>query len=690
MSNTNKTNGTNTYGPGNTNNGLPAPPFKAQTMARPSNNNSVLSNTVPSKVTPQDFVFIQELGHGSYSTVYKATMKNNPRQFYAIKVCSKTHIIKEKKIKYVTIEKNALTLLSQFKHPGIVNLHYTFHDQSNLYFVLDYIPNGEVFHFLYSQKNNGVLPDNICKKFVIQLIDSLDFLRRNKIVHRDLKPENLLLNDQGRVLITDFGAASTLNEDRDQCESFVGTSDYVSPELLLHNKCSYPADLWALGCIIYQFKQGAPPFRGANEMGTFENIINLKYQHKKPINPDIQEIIDGLLVLDPTKRMCINDLKRCKWLRDIDWNNKQLIWRGIWENGIAPMTASPVKQHAIPNNQFNSTPTAAAAAALSSSAATPIVHSTMPYMKKRKPITTHSIVEWRKQLGLNYDGGAGASVASNSIQPGVSKLAETGMHTLNTKPQLAASTMAYSQLPIKQQVPLQRSPVMRSFPDSTSAANFKRVIKQEKVQMYEIPFDSKLPQVSLSTYGVSPTTEKGSSALIRFMKQYSKQVVINSKPVTMRLLSDGTVETLLSNGNSSNSKTKILGNVCIEQEFQVFHYEDDNILFLIMEKHKENLWCVNKMDTQWISVMQKVRSENESSTTNENQPPSDGASVLKKKDGTVGKKSSGGNMIYSSSRYEVLSNLQNEQTRAAASFAFKKTTAKGNGLNGKSPNTAYR
>ncbi|KAL6950004.1 hypothetical protein ACO0QE_000673 [Hanseniaspora vineae] len=687
MSNINKTNGTSMHGPGNANNGSAPQQFKPQTMARPSNNHSLPSNAAPSKVTPQDFVFIQELGHGSYSTVYKATMKNNPRQFYAIKVCSKTHIIKEQKIKYVTIEKNALTLLSQFKHPGIVNLHYTFHDQSNLYFVLDYIPNGEVFHFLYSQKNNGVLPDNICKKFVIQLIDSLDFLRRNKIVHRDLKPENLLLNEQGRVLITDFGAASTLNENKEECVSFVGTSDYVSPELLLHNKCSYPADLWALGCIIYQFKQGAPPFRGANEMETFENIINLKYQHKKPINPDIQEIIDGLLVLDTTKRMSIDDLKRCKWLRDIDWNNKQLIWRGIWENGVAPLTVSPAKQHAMLNHQFHTTTTAAAAAALSSSAATPLAHSTMPYMKKRKPITTHSIVEWRKQLGLNYDGGSGTSVSSNSIQPNVSKLVENKIPALNLQPQNSAHTVAYSQLPGKQQVPLQRSPVRRSFPDITSGAKFKRIVKQEKVQIYEIPFDSTLPQVSLSTYGVSPTTEKGSAALIRFMKQYSKQIVANSKPVTMQLLSDGTVETLPSGVNPGNSKTNVFGNVCLEREFQVFHYEDDNVLFLIMEKNQEYLWCVNKMDSQWISIMQKVRSENQAS---ENQPPSDAAPVVKKKEATVAKKTTGANMIYSSSRYEVLSNLQNEQTRAAASFAFKKTNAKNNGLNGKGPNTAYK
>lgn len=100
------------------------------------------------KRSPHDFIFKEELGHGSYSTVFKAVDKRSPNKIYAIKVCSKKHIIKEAKVKYVTIEKNTMNLLAQKHHPGIIKLYYTFHDEENLYFVLDFAP-GESYFLCY-------------------------------------------------------------------------------------------------------------------------------------------------------------------------------------------------------------------------------------------------------------------------------------------------------------------------------------------------------------------------------------------------------------------------------------------------------------------------------------------------------------------------------------------------------------
>ena len=95
-------------------------------------------STVPSgrKKSVKDYQFGTRIGEGSYSTVFSAIDLQTNRTF-AIKVLSKRHIVKENKIKYVNIEKTTLHRLGQ-QHPGIVQLYYTFQDESSLFFVLDF------------------------------------------------------------------------------------------------------------------------------------------------------------------------------------------------------------------------------------------------------------------------------------------------------------------------------------------------------------------------------------------------------------------------------------------------------------------------------------------------------------------------------------------------------------------------
>lgn len=278
----------------------------------------------------QDFKLGKELGEGSYSTVMLATDINTGIN-YAIKILNKRHIIKEKKVKYVNIEKNALNRLGN--RNGIIGLHYTFQDAASLYFVLDYAENGELLSLI---KRHGTLNESSAKHYTVQLVDAIDYMHTNGVIHRDLKPENILIDKNMRLQVTDFGTAKLLEADETgkypadtRATSFVGTAEYVSPELLNDKYCGKAADIWSLGCIVFQMIAGKPPFKASNEYQTFQKIQKLQYAFTAGFPIIIRDLIKRVLVLKPRERLTIKDIKEHLWFKDIDWNNDEQIWDTI-------------------------------------------------------------------------------------------------------------------------------------------------------------------------------------------------------------------------------------------------------------------------------------------------------------------------------------------------------------------------
>lgn len=315
--------------------------MSAHTGNQPPNDNGAAMR----KKSVKDYQFGTRIGEGSYSTVFSA-LDVHTNKTYAIKVLSKRHIVKEDKIKYVNIEKTTLHRLGQ-QHPGIVQLYYTFQDESSLFFVLDFAEYGELLSII---RKFGSLSESVLKFYMSQILDATSFIHLKGVIHRDLKPENILVGHDFNLKITDFGAAKLLggtsdetgekidyrginqepsngHHDHDRRGSFVGTAEYVSPELLKHNLCGFESDVWALGCILYQFFHGNPPFKGSTEYLTFEKIINVEYNYRPNAIPqDVIQIIDQLLVSEPLKRLTIPQIMNTKWFQDVNWSDKGYIW----------------------------------------------------------------------------------------------------------------------------------------------------------------------------------------------------------------------------------------------------------------------------------------------------------------------------------------------------------------------------
>ncbi|XP_076672178.1 phosphoinositide-dependent kinase 1 isoform X3 [Andrena cerasifolii] len=303
-------------------NGVVAPTNTLAPRVSPVANPGLNPQNPPThKRSPKDFIFGKVIGEGSFSTVYLAKDIHTSQE-YAIKVCDKRHIIKEKKTEYVQREKEVLNMLAGAKH-SFVHLFCTFQDVERLYFALTYAKNGELLPYI----NKVGSFDIECTKFYsAEILHGLEYLHGLGIIHRDLKPENILLDEKMHVLITDFGSAKILKDPeavetrtddpqqqhqqqyrRDRRGSFVGTAQYVSPELLTDKTASRASDLWALGCIVYQMVAGLPPFRSLSEYMIFQKILKLDYEIPDGFCELAKSLVRQLIVLEPTERLGARD-----------------------------------------------------------------------------------------------------------------------------------------------------------------------------------------------------------------------------------------------------------------------------------------------------------------------------------------------------------------------------------------------
>jgi len=273
----------------------------------------------PKKKAETDFLFGRVIGEGAFSTVYLARDRNSLKEV-AIKVCSKEHIIREKKQQAIMREKdvmNRITASWNPEAPFFVRLMASFQDTKSLYFVMTLGKRGDMFRFI---KRMAAKEVDVTQFYAAELVQALQHLHSLKIVHRDLKPENILLDAGMHILLTDFGSAKLLEEVAKSSEkngegeeeekpsggrrsSFVGTAQYVSPEVLTGQPTSPASDLWALGCILYQMVTGMCPFVSQTEYLIFQKIQALDYTFPEGFDSRVKDLVSRLLVINPEDRL---------------------------------------------------------------------------------------------------------------------------------------------------------------------------------------------------------------------------------------------------------------------------------------------------------------------------------------------------------------------------------------------------
>ncbi|EIW62607.1 kinase-like protein [Trametes versicolor FP-101664 SS1] len=302
------------------------------------------NSSVNGRLTADDFEFLDELGEGSYSTVYHGRLRSTGQEF-AIKRIDKAHLKRHQKEATALAEKNTLVRLGS-GHPGIVRLHWTFQDEWSLFFVLDLARNGELQTRLARM---GSLSIECVRYYSAQIVDALAYMHSKGVIHRDLKPENLLLDDALRIKITDFGTGKILDSGGEPTKTFVGTAQYVSPELLEHNESSKSSDFWALGCIIYQMIAGRFVFRGLSD---WQKIKQLEYTFPDGFDEQAQDLVKKLLVRDPDQRLgagAPGSAFDIQALRDHPFF-ASINWRTLWTVDAPLLEAGLVKKETPPSS----------------------------------------------------------------------------------------------------------------------------------------------------------------------------------------------------------------------------------------------------------------------------------------------------------------------------------------------------
>ncbi|KAJ7188484.1 kinase-like protein [Mycena filopes] len=296
------------------------------------------------KPTLQDFQFGRTLGEGAYSTVKLATSRTDGKQ-YAVKVITKSHLIRAQKIETAAAERKALIRLQG--HPGIVSLHHAFQDEWSLYFVIDLATNGEMQSLL---SRLGSLSTTCVQYYAAQIADALEYMHLKDVIHRDLKPENLLLDDAFRIKITDFGTGKVLENGAQRATTFVGTAQYQAPELLELKETTKSSDYWAFGCIVYQMIAGRFAFNDRSDYLTWQKVKKVEYEFPNGFDEQAKDLVQQLLVHDPLKRLgagsrgSSNDPSVLK-LHPLF---ASIVWASLWTGSAPPIEAGLVKKDLPP------------------------------------------------------------------------------------------------------------------------------------------------------------------------------------------------------------------------------------------------------------------------------------------------------------------------------------------------------
>lgn len=252
-----------------------------------------------------DYLFLQKLGKGSYGKVYLA-VNTTTKQKYAIKKITLRELI-HASAGVAQLERE-IRLMRSLHHPNILKLHEVlFLEKTRIvYLVLEYAENGSLGKYIERKIS---IPLDATFSVIKQITESLVYIHSKGFVHQDIKPWNILMRQDGRALLADFGIGHSFQS---AC-MVVGTPAFQAPEALADEGDAearpQEEDVWALGITLYQLLFLKLPFIGDNLYEIVCDIKNRPVEIPEDTDPEIVALLRGMLQVDPQLRMKMKEVR---------------------------------------------------------------------------------------------------------------------------------------------------------------------------------------------------------------------------------------------------------------------------------------------------------------------------------------------------------------------------------------------
>ena len=249
-------------------------------------------------------IFPKQLGSGSFGRVFLVS-HNETKELFALKTIEKRKIM----MTYgkLDIIYDEINIHSKLYHQNIIQLYSVYEDDETINIILEYAKGGNLYQLIKDEKNG--FSESKAFDYFIQVINAVYYLHSNNIIHRDIKPENILIGDDNKLKLCDFGWAKELTlENR---STFCGTMEYMAPEIVGSENYDYSVDIWSLGILLYEMLFGHSPFNGKDTNNIILNIKSheLNYDDtNKKISNSCKDLIQKLLNMNPQKRLKIKDI----------------------------------------------------------------------------------------------------------------------------------------------------------------------------------------------------------------------------------------------------------------------------------------------------------------------------------------------------------------------------------------------
>ena len=261
--------------------------------------------------SPKEYYqLIDLIGIGSTCKVYKGISKKT-NKIYAIKVCNEL----EKYYDSIINELNILRLVKN-KSNNIEKFYgvYFSKDENTIWIILEYFEYGNIMSYL--TKINYPINEELISTIIQNVLFGLLYLHSINIIHRDIKCQNLLLSDEGRVKISDFGIS--INKNVLNSNNRVGTPYWMSPEVINRQRYNEKTDIWSLGIICYELVEGEPPYSEFKPNVVMKKIIENPIKGLK--NPEkysneFNDFVRLCLNVDFNKRPNIPQLLEHKFIK---------------------------------------------------------------------------------------------------------------------------------------------------------------------------------------------------------------------------------------------------------------------------------------------------------------------------------------------------------------------------------------